>query len=205
MDPEQQAMLQALRGQYGQGGGFKPTQGMQFGGFQVPQHQPLAGPNLSQGGQGGGGGGAAGGMGGMMEGAQKLMGQLAQNKGTRPPTGAAPAAPVSQAGPPIVATQAEMGPFQSQMSPPLPSGNAGTPQVPPQPLQPPPPRPDGPAPYNAVPPPMTGPQSDRALPPAPMAAMSPQMQAQMPQLMRAGGELPDWLFRMPRMTGAMGL
>jgi hypothetical protein len=219
MDPEQQAQINQLRGMYGGQAppGFRPTQGMAFQGFQVPQHAPLAGPSLGGGGQGGGGGGGGGGgAGGMMEGAQKLMGQLAQNRGTRAgqpggqPAGGMPS-PVAgggPAGPQIVGTQAEMGPFQNQQAGGVGAGgvpavNAG-PQAQTSP-EPPMPQPRPVQPYNGVPPAMTGPNSDRALPPAPMAQMTPQMQAQMPQLMKAGGELPDWLFRMPNMLGARGL
>lgn len=222
MDPEQQAMLQALRGQYGQGGGFKPTQGMQFQGFQVPQHAPLAGPSLGGGGQGGGGGGG-GGAGGMMEGAQKLIGQLAQNRGTRAgqPGGAALGGVPGggPAGPPIVATQAEMGPFASQQAPP-PGTNTVTASPP---LAATSTGSQRPAPAAYTPPPLTGPQSDRALPqmqgppmpqpggehtyamPGPMGPGGAAMGMPANGLMRAGGELPDWLWRMPRMTGAMGL
>ena len=210
MDPEQQAMLQALRGQYGPRPGFQPTTGHQYQGFQPPQHAALAGPSLGGGGQGGGGGGQGGG--GMGDIAKSLGGILQQAKGQRQPgQPGQPAQPVqddvaARAGPQIVGTQAEMGPFAPQAggvgAGGVPAANAG-PQA--QPALPQPQRPAGPAPYNGVPPPMTGPQSDRALPPTPQAAMTPQMMAQMPQLQKAGMELPEWLFRMPNMMGARGL
>ena len=214
MDAEQMAQINQLRGMYGGQAppGFKPTQGMPFQGFQPPQHAALGGPSLGGGGQGGGGGGGGGG--GMGEIAKSLGGILQQAKGGRQaPPGAQPAgmpAPVAgggPAGPPVVGTQQEMGPFASQAggvgAGGVPAVNAG-PQAQTSP-EPPMPQPRPVQPYNAVPPPMTGPQSDRALPPAPMAQMTPQMQGAMPQLMKAGGELPEWLFRMPRMTGAIGL
>lgn len=216
MDPEQQAMLQQLRGQYGQGGGFKPTQGMQFGAFQPPQHAPLGGPSLGgQGGGGGGGGAGQQGGGGMGEIAKSLTGMLQQQpKRVATPPGATPlGAPASQAGPPIVGTQAEMGPFQSQMTPPpsgigrlgpeaaaasptgiqdgLPRRMGGPMQGPPMPMQ-------GP--------PMPNPGGEHTMPPAgPMPAGGAAMMQPANGLMRAGTELPDWLWRMPRMAGAMGL
>lgn len=202
MDPEQMAAMQQLRGIYGNQPGpqpNRPTQAMPFQGFQVPQHAPLAGPQLGGGGQGGGGGQPQQ-QGNMMEGAQKLIGGLMQNRAGRQAGAPAttPTAP-GQAGPPIVGSQAEMGPFMSQMSPPGPPAVQGGSVVGGQPTTAPPPQPAPAAPQPAPVPPPRPPM------PAPGAGTSGFGPGGMPQMMRVGGELPDWLFKLPGIGGAIGL